>query len=104
MADYESQGADGASTLLDDAEAMIWALLDGQLDEAETRRLERLIETNSAVLGRYIECLQLETELRAHFDRQAIPGAVAGSPAAVLSSLATGAFPAVTSMPPVMPQ
>jgi anti-sigma factor RsiW len=53
--------------ILDEAEALIWALLDGSLDAADTARLEGLIKQDKAVMDRYLQCVQLESELRGHF-------------------------------------
>ena len=53
--------------MLDEAEALIWSLLDGSLDAANTTRLEGLIREDKAVMDRYLQCVQLESELRGHF-------------------------------------
>lgn len=60
-----------AELRLEEAETLIWALLDDQLDNAETGRLGRMIEVNAAVRSRYIECVQLHVDLREHFGRAA---------------------------------
>jgi len=60
----------GAEPLLDEAETLIWALLDEHLDKADADRLLKMIEENAAVRTRYIECVQLHVDLKEHFGRQ----------------------------------
>ena len=82
---------------LDEAEALIWSLLDEQLDERSTQRLASLLEQDAAVRARYVECVQLHVDLREHFGREA---AEKGTSSAVLPNLMTGlpleGFPQVT--------
>ncbi|MBA3480207.1 MAG: hypothetical protein H0T51_00195 [Pirellulales bacterium] len=61
----------GADLHLEEAEALIWAMLDDQLDDVEMRRLSKMIEEEAAVRARYIECVQLHVDLREHFGRAA---------------------------------
>ena len=53
--------------LLDEAETLIWALLDDQLENADTARLSKLLQEHEAVRRRYLECVQLHVDLRDHF-------------------------------------
>jgi hypothetical protein len=66
-----SQDSENTGVRLDEAEALIWAMLDEQLDEAEMKRLGKLIEEDAAVRARYIDCVQLHVDLREHFGRAA---------------------------------
>ena len=59
--------AESAVLVLDEAENLIWALLDEQLDEAETAKLTALLDQHEAVRRRYIECVQLHIDLQDHF-------------------------------------
>lgn len=61
----------GADLRLETAEALIWSMLDEQLDDAEMKRLSKMIEEDAAVRGRYFECVQLHVDLREHFGRSA---------------------------------
>ncbi len=61
----------GADLHLEEAEALIWAMLDDQLDDVEMRRLSKMIEDDATVRARYIECVQLHVDLREHFGRAA---------------------------------
>jgi hypothetical protein len=78
---------------LEEIEALIWDLLDEQLDEAGYARLSQLLEKNAAVRERYMECIQLHVDLQEHFGRQA-PGSQQAGAATVLSGL-----PGVTGLP-----
>ncbi|MCA9258882.1 MAG: hypothetical protein KDA61_06765, partial [Planctomycetales bacterium] len=50
-------------TTPDELEALIWALLDGQLEEAEQARLEKLLEADERAREHYVECIQLHCDL-----------------------------------------
>lgn len=60
-----------AERLLDEAESLIWALLDDHLEAADATRLCRLIEKDAAVRARYMDCVQLHVDLREHFGAEA---------------------------------
>jgi len=75
---------------LDEAERLIWALLDQPGDEADVHRLEKLIVENEQVRRRYMECVQLHADLCHHFG--AIPQHQNGSPVlSFLGSLSSSA-------------
>jgi anti-sigma factor RsiW len=87
MTEDEEKQLTEADALLDEAEALIWALLDDQIESADQARLTKLLETEPAVRARYLDCVQLHVDLLDHFDRRPTekkPGAV------VLSNLMTG--------------
>jgi hypothetical protein len=80
---------------LEEAEALIWALLDDRLDDAATQRLTQMMESDALVRARYIDCVQLHVDLTEHFaGKDAKPSAV------VLPSLLPG-VPGVLGMPQV---
>jgi anti-sigma factor RsiW len=81
--------AESAVLVLDEAENLIWALLDDQLDEADSARLAKLLEEHDAVRQRYIDCVQLHVDLQDHFTTARTAQAATGSP--VLTGLT---FPA----------
>jgi anti-sigma factor RsiW len=95
----ENSTAANADHMLQEAEALIWALLDDRLEAADSTRLCQLIENNEAVRSRYIDCIQLHADLR---DFYAHPGDSSESkPAAspVLSNLGFGDLPGAGSLP-----
>jgi len=55
-----------ADNLLNDAEQLIWALLDEQISAADLKRLESLISDDDEVRNRYLECVKLHTDLAEH--------------------------------------
>jgi anti-sigma factor RsiW len=85
-----------AELMLDEAESLIWSLLDDRIEDADLARLTKLLEEDAAVRWRYVECVQLHVDLQQHFGRPA-----AGSKPApcVLGHLPSGF--AAESFPPV---
>jgi anti-sigma factor RsiW len=61
--------AESGVLILDEAESLIWALLDDQLEAAETKRLAQLLEEHEVVRRRYLECVQLHVDLHDYFAR-----------------------------------
>ena len=85
--------------LLEEAETLIWALLDDRLEAADSTRLCELIEQDAAVRARYIECVQLHVDLREHFAAAPeLPETKRGS-SPVLSNLMLGDLPGAGSLP-----
>jgi anti-sigma factor RsiW len=73
MSDNDLTPAESAVLLLDEAESLIWALLDDQLEAAETTRLTQLLNEHEEVRRRYLECVQLHVDLQDHFSaREAV--------------------------------
>jgi anti-sigma factor RsiW len=62
-----SDNGEGAEALLIEAEALIWALLDEQIDEASAARLTKLLMDHPLVRARYLECVELHVDLQQHF-------------------------------------
>jgi len=72
-------------SLLDDAEKLIWALLDDQINEEDAKRLEELIKGNEQVRLRYMQCAEIHADLYAYY--QTGPAKSAEVPSPVLGSL-----------------
>ncbi len=53
--------------LIDEAEQLIWALLDDRLEKADTVRLETLLKESEQVRDCYLECVQIHADLKGHF-------------------------------------
>lgn len=70
MTHDEPYRGDPESTL-EEAERLIWSLLDEQIDDADAVRLNRMLKTDAGVRRRYLECVQLQVDLRDRFERQA---------------------------------
>lgn len=79
MNDRDLTPAESAVLVLDEAESLIWALLDDQLYEAETTRLAKLLEQHESVRLRYLDCVQLHVDLRDHFAGAAAPSGEPGT-------------------------
>jgi len=56
-----------SESFLDQAETLIWALLDDEIEPTDVKRLEKLIRHSEAVRQRYINCVQMHTDLHGHF-------------------------------------
>jgi hypothetical protein len=66
-------GLSDAEMMLEEAETLIWALLDDTLQDGEAERLTTLLETNATVRSRYIDCVQLHVDLQQHYGCPAVP-------------------------------
>ena len=75
---------------LQEAETLIWDLLDEQLDDEALGRLTHLLESNAGIRAHYIDCVQLHVDLQEHFGRKALAEAEAGREAVVLQNLLPG--------------
>jgi hypothetical protein len=87
-----------AQQRLEQAETLIWALLDEHLEPAEANRLFTMIEEDAAVRALYIECVQLHVDLKEHFGRKEAekePGT------AIMASLLPG-IPGLENFPQVL--
>lgn len=54
---------ENSEQLLDEAEALIWGLLDENIDAASIQRLEKLL-ANAEVRQRYVQCVELHADLQ----------------------------------------
>jgi hypothetical protein len=73
--------------LLEQAEEMIWNLLDDNLPEGDVQQLESMLQEHEQVRELYLNCVHLHSDLAGHFGKAPqgdFPGAP-GSP--VLGSL-----------------
>jgi hypothetical protein len=67
MNDRDLTPAESAVLVLDEAENLIWALLDDHLDDASSARLAKLLDQHESVRRRYLDCVQLHVDLQEHF-------------------------------------
>jgi hypothetical protein len=95
--EQESHPRSAAELHLEEAETLIWAMLDDQLDDAEMRRLSKMIEDDATVRARYIDCVHLHVDLSEHFGRAAAEKAPS---TVVLSQLPSG-LPGVPGLPQI---
>ncbi len=61
--DQDYPAKDSCNRLLDEVEQLIWSLLDDRITDADAERLEALIKSDQQVQQRYLECVQLHTDL-----------------------------------------
>lgn len=73
--------SDSAVLVLDEAENLIWALLDDRLEEADAEKLAKLLEEHELVRRRYIACVQLHVDLQDHFAAVGSTNAIGNAPA-----------------------
>lgn len=88
---YENRShPEDAFLLLQEAETLIWDLLDERLDDEALGRLTHLLETNASIRAHYIDCVQLHVDLQEHFGRQSLEEAAGDREAVVLQHLIPG--------------
>jgi len=83
--------------LLEEAEKLIWDLLDDRIEEADTQRLEKLLKENDQVRARYLEISQVHADLYSHFGNDQ-----ANTKSPVLSFL--GDFSTLSADSPTLPE
>lgn len=76
-----------ADLLLEEAETLIWDLLDDEMDDQAIGRFTQLLEESPAVRARYIDCVQLHVDLQDHFGRKSAQESGASTEAVVLQHL-----------------
>jgi hypothetical protein len=59
---------------------LTWALIDEQIESGELQLLESLLLSDDAARHEYINCVQLHTDLFAHFAKPAIAAAASNAP------------------------
>jgi hypothetical protein len=79
---------------IEESEPLIWDLLDEELDEADFARLVSLLEQNSAVRSRYIDCVQLHVDLQEYFGQKALAESSSSGVPVVAAAL-----PGLTGLP-----
>lgn len=89
MDEQDLTPGESAVLVLDEAENLIWALLDDHIDDADIARLTKLLNENEDVRRRYLDCVQLHVDLRDHFAAVDIPGTPRPA-TAILPNLLTG--------------
>lgn len=72
---------------IEESEALIWDLLDDELDEADFARLVSLLEENSTVRARYVDCVQLHVDLQDYFGKKALEEKQLGGTPVVANAL-----------------
>ena len=63
----EQMSQQPGENLLEQAENLIWALLDDEIETADLKQLEGLLRDDETVRERYVECVQMHTDLHQHF-------------------------------------
>lgn len=75
---------------LQEAETLIWDLLDERLDDEALGRLTHLLESNASIRAHYIDCVQLHVDLQEHFGRKSLEESPGSRDAVVLQHLLPG--------------
>ena len=84
----DQQGSSGPTdSLLDQAEQMIWNMLDDNLPEGDVQKLETLIQENEQVRSLYVDCVQMHADLSDYFGQIPEPGVPQPPKSPVLGSL-----------------
>lgn len=86
------------STLLERVQELTWALVDEQISDDEMALLDNLLLSDDQARKRYVECVQLHSELMAHFATEAPGKCTSKSP--VLGFLNAGTPPLCFEFPP----
>ena len=85
-------------SLLEEAEGLIWAMLDDSIKPADVKRLEDMLQENEQIRQRYLSCVQMHTDLNQHFGELTELPSLPSSP--VLDFLGD-MQPGTISLPPV---
>lgn len=83
-------------SLLEEAEALIWSLLDDQIDDKDLARLESMLYEHDAVRQRYVECVQLHVDLSESFEAEPAEDATTNSS---VSNLLADFLPGADGLP-----
>ena len=84
---------DPDQTVTERVQELTWALLDGEISDDALSLLDTLLLTGDAARQRYIECVQLHTDLMAHYAEPSRTAAIVASKSSVLSFVDTGSSP-----------
>ena len=87
--------------LLEQAEGLIWALLDDEIETTDLKRLESLIQAHEQVRQRYVDCVQMHTDLHQHFDATKTPQTTDTLPESPVLGTLGDLRPAADTWPPV---
>ncbi len=85
--DYRGPAGSGQMTV----QELTWALIDDQINSDEFQLLDSMLLSDDAARGEYVNCVQLHTDLMAHFAKPAANTAADKSP--VLGFLSEGVPP-----------
>ena len=77
-------------TALERVQELTWALLDDEIAEDEVSLLDTLLLTGESARNRYVECVQLHTDLMTHFAKENERAGKGGEKPPVLSFLNVG--------------
>lgn len=84
---------------IEESEALIWDLLDDELDEADFARLVSLLEENSTVRSRYVDCVQLHVDLQDYFGKKALEEKQLGEMQRGGTPVVANALPGLAGLP-----
>lgn len=101
MSAGQDNAANRAEQTLQEAEALIWALLDDRIEDADATRLGALIEQDAAVRARYIDCVQLHVDLQELFNGQAEQPQAEKPEGQIFPTLLMGGMPGTDSFQPL---
>jgi hypothetical protein len=83
----ESRPDDQQRTVLERVQELTWAMLDGAITDDELSLLDTLLLTGDEARCRYVECVQLHTDLMAHYSAPKTTVATQGTSTPVLGFL-----------------
>jgi hypothetical protein len=86
----EPRRDDPQRTVLERVQELTWALLDGEISDDDVSLLDTLLLTGEDARNQYIECVQLHTDLMAHFAKPSNAGGKVREESGMLSFLNTG--------------
>jgi hypothetical protein len=93
----EARRDDPQHTVLERVQELTWALLDGEISDDEMSLLDTLLLTGDDARNRYIECVQLHTDLMSHYAKPSEASGKHSSQSPVFSILNVG--PSSVEMP-----
>lgn len=94
-----ARGRDPELNVLERVQELTWALLDENISDDEMSLLDTLLLTGESARNRYIECVQLHTDLMAHYNAPEKTAAAAGAGTPVLSFLSGSSFSSDVAAP-----
>jgi hypothetical protein len=101
--DHSAAQQPGQSTDLERVQELTWALLDEQIADEDKAWLESALSSSAEARGMYVRCVQIHTDLMAHFSKNAVTTAKPESTSQVLGFLQGSILP-LELQPPVSDQ
>ena len=86
--------------VLERVQELTWALLDEQLNDDEMSLLDSLLLSDDAARRRYVECVQLHTDLISHYAKPVEKSGALSTRSPVLGFLNAGTPPVGFDLPP----